>query len=653
MTIAELERAIVAHQRAYDAGAPVISDDEFDALVERLRSRSPDSKVLTMVGFAARFPDSAVKHEPLMLSLGKVYDLPALTKWWKSTNVQGLQRAHGDPRTLAVVQPKLDGIAVSLIYRNGVLQNAATRGDGREGDTIRGLAARLVELPAGIPCAVQEKRELVVRGELVIPKSIFDAEWSDTYATPRNMIAGVASASGRSVSTGVLKGVRFIAYDCFGPGVSARPYSSKYTRLAELGFVIPETVEVRSFDELHVAMTREWDVDFELDGVVAKIEDADLRNKLGETDHHPRWAIAWKYQGLSGTTELVAVEWAVSRSGAIAPVAIMEPVDLGGVTVTRATLHNAATVVDLCPTIGATLQITRRGGVIPHVESVSAPSLQTTKIELPRGCPSCGHTVSWRGVNLVCMNSECRGIWRGQIHHWCKTTGMLGIGPETIDKLVDTCGVAEIADLYTLRVSTLRDAGFGAKQTAIILEEIEKTMVLDAAVFLTALGVAGLGRVAARELADHFDWETLSFRTGTGATKRATKAKIALTTMRPRITRILAYVRIEDPQGLTLGDVAPDSPFAGQLVVFTGALASMDRHEAWDLVRRHGGATHDALTRSTTMLVVGDNASPLQLSKRTKAADYNSRGIAKIALLTETDFLELVKQADDIASRAS
>jgi len=659
MKISELEKVIRTHQRAYDLGEPTITDEAFDILVERLRARAPDSPVLAEVGSGPK-TGNVVVHEPRMLSLGKVYDLPALAKWWKSTNVAKLQR-ESEGATLLHVQPKYDGVAVSLVYENGRLTDAATRGDGEKGDSIIALARRLGELPSGIPLKIKSNQRVLVRGEIAIPRSVFMASWTDTYATPRNMAAGIVSSDPMRYN-GVLKHVRFIAYDTIFLDEPDTTYTRKYEKLSAWGFTIPESREVTTFDELHAAVTMDWSslVDYELDGVVAKIEDPSLRQKLGATDHHPRWATAWKYQGQTGQTTLIGVAWNVSRTGAVTPVAVMEPIELSGVVVTRATLHNAATFVDLGPRVRSVLQVTRRGGVIPHVESVAHPVDKQPAFELPRNCPACGAALGWKGVNLVCSNASaqapvgitiCSGILREQIHYWCKMTGMLGIGPEAVDKLVDSCGVKEIADLYTLKVRTLRDAGFGPKQTALILEEIEKTLVLDAPTFLTALGIASIGRVAARELADAFDWETFKFKTGALEVSRRTQsARSALMLHHGRIEKILAHVRIEDPEGSSMSSAPAGSPFAGQIVVFTGALSSMERPAAWDLVRRFGGQYADSLTRKTTMLVVGDDASPQQLGKRTKAADYNSRGLAKIALLTESDFLALVKQADALTS---
>lgn len=659
---AALAKEIKRHQKLYDRGAPEIEDSEFDALVEELRELEPEHPVLDHLGNASSDLPKLV-HEPQMLSLAKIYDLPALTAWFVRSG--GTRR--GD-REHYLVQPKYDGVALSLKYVGGQLVAAALRGSGKEGDLVTSSIRNVTRssdgsVDIGIPLSVtkdaggllvhDEDFEGVVRGELLMPKSIFAAKYAGTYANPRNLIAGMISRKGY---TPELDDARFIAYDLYTFGNLST--LQKLKRLSDLGFDTGNWAKVDNFDNLHRVVQEDWRGrnDFELDGVVIKVNSALGREKAGATAHHPNWAVAWKYQGESGRTKLVAVEWSVARTGAVTPVAIMQPIELSGVTITRATLHNASTLVDLGLTIDAELVVTRRGGVIPHVESAKPVPGQPI-LEIPDQCPGCQQRLVWsttaagKGADVICRNPKCPAVLRERIRHWCKVTGMLGIGPEFIDRLVSSCGVEDIVGLYTLKTKTLRAAGFGPRQAEMVLEEIEKTLTLTDAKFFEALGIPHVGTVAAERLAREFDWETGAIRAGGGRTLTALQSvKTALSNLTDLITRLLVHIRIEK---FNEGDgySGARTPFTAKAVVFTGKLTDMERTTAQEVVRSYGGLTPAGLTRSVDYLVVGDHAKPNELHKRNKAEEYNRKG-AKIAVISETEFIQMLAEADKAAESA-
>lgn len=638
-----LENSILAHRALYDAGKPEISDEAFDKLVDQLQAVKPNSPALSHLGKATS--GAKITHTTPMLSLDKVYEVPDLARWYQRVSADRL-----------IVQPKYDGLAISLVYFAGKLMAAGTRGDGAEGDDITSTIkwAAQVYPDTGLLQEFEElhDQEAVVRGELLIPLETFKTKYASTYANPRNLVAGLAH---RKAQTAELGDVRFVAYDIHAPSLKTVSLFTKLSILEHLGFETGRWETCKTFDTLHPLVTADWRsrVPFELDGVVVKVDSAEQREKLGETAHHPIWAIAWKYQGESGTTTLRDVEWSLSRTGVITPVAIMDPVELSGASITRATLHNAATFVDFTPRVGAKLVVTRRGGVIPHVESVQNVPLGE-RLVIPTRCPACSSAVAWHGatgskVDIVCTNVEnCSGVRRAQILYWCKTTGMLGIGPETIEKLMEHCGVFSIADLYTLKVKTLRDAGFGPRQAEIILEEVEKTTTLTDTTFLEALGLPGVGVVTAEKIATDFDWETLTLK-GSPVGRRY-KLEASLANLKPEIDKILVRVRVERREAPAVYDGAA-TPFTGKKVVFTGPLSDMERTVAQDLVRSYGGTAPPSLVKDTDFLVVGDRASPSQLSKRSKAESFNKKG-AKIRVISESDFIAMLAEADHIANQS-
>jgi DNA ligase (NAD+) len=637
MSIAELERAVRRHQSLYDAGRPEISDAEFDKLVEDLRFKSGESPVLLEIG--AKVSGVKVRHSVPMLSLGKVYEMPDLQAWAKPMFERGCS---------LLVQPKYDGLALALKYVDGRLVRATTRGDGAEGEDVTGAVqfggVAPLTLNVFMPGDVAGVNE--VRGELLMPIETFEEAFSATYANARNLIAGLI---GRKTDWEPLRAARFVAYDLLSTDTqrAALPMLSKLGLLERFGFNVGKFGTARNRDELRQLVEREWVTPFEIDGLVAKVEDASTRQLLGSTEHHPRWAIAWKYQGQTGKTTLTGVEWEVSRLATITPVVVMEPVELSGVSITRATLHNVVRFRELgVLRVGSELTVTRRGGVIPHIEGVRGGE---GKVQMaPLNCPACGAPTTTQKTTLRCTRGAyCDGARRERILFWCRTTGMLGIGAETVKALFNIDLVRTPIDLYKLDHIGLRRAGLGAGESANILEAIAKTRTLSPAVFLQALGIEKLGRTLSRELAAEIDWETLDIR-HTAAGKRNEVQK-ELRRHEDLIDGLLVHVRLEHTAtmiaALTEGSAAW-SCFAGKKVVFTGALADMDRMVAQALVTEHGGSTPGTLTKETNILVISDSAiaAGTASGKKKKAEAYRAKGLP-IEIISEAEFVKRVAHA--------
>lgn len=636
-TIVELERMVRRNQSLYDAGRPEISDAEFDGIVADLRGRNSQSPVLLEIG--TKVKGDKVTHTWPMLSLGKVYTMPDLQAWAKPLFLRGCS---------LLVQPKYDGLALSLKYMDGRFVRATTRGDGIEGEDVTAAVQFSGVAPLALnvfmPGDVAGVNE--VRGELMMPIETFEETFSASYANARNLIAGFV---GRKTDWEPLREARFVAYDLLSEDAkrAALPMLSKLGLLERFGFNVGKFSSASNREELEQLIQRAWDTPFEIDGLVVKVEDAATREKLGATEHHPRWAIAWKYQGQTGKTTLLDVEWEVSRLGTITPVAVMEPVELSGVSITRATLHNAARFREFDPVRrGSELTVTRRGGVIPHIESMRGGDGKV--LRAPLDCPACGSATVQMGAALrCCQGTRCSGVQRELILFWCRTTGMLGIGEETINTLLGACAVRTPVDLYRLDERAMRLAGFGAGETANVLGAIDKTRKLAPAVFLQALGIEKLGRTLSKELAVKIDWETLDI--GHAAAGKRNEIQKALRAHEDLIDALLVYIRLEHTvtmvAALTEGSKSW-SCFAEKRVVFTGALADMDRVTAQALVTEHGGKTPSSLTQETNLLVISDSAiaAGTASGKKKKAEAYRAKGLP-IEIISETEFVKRVASA--------
>ncbi|MFZ9886650.1 MAG: NAD-dependent DNA ligase LigA [Myxococcota bacterium] len=644
----ELERLVRYHnERYWDANAPEIDDTTFDRLVEALRAARPSSPVLEELGESApttierRF--GAVEHERPMLSLDKCYDDDTLRRW------QG--RLHGG----IAVTPKIDGVACAIRYDGtGRLVLAATRGDGRVGDDVTRNASLIDDIPVQLrPEGVAALHgPIEIRGEVYMRLSRFQERFAEQFANPRNLTAGALKQKDPAASAAY--GLSFYAYDVLG--VELETERAKNELLARLGVPVPETLYLDEGGDLaqgfrHFADRRDA-LDYEIDGVVMKADETAERERLGLTAHHPRWAIAYKLQGESASTRLVEVEWSVGRSGVITPVAVVEPVYVSGVTVTRASLHNAGYLQKLGIRLGARVEIVRRGGVIPHVERVLDASGDT--VARPSECPSCHRTTHVEGDFVFCSHpSDCPDVVRGRVSHFVRVIDVLGFGPKYLAALIDKGLVREPADLYRLTKDQLLSLErMGDLLASRLLTELDGRRRLTVPVFLTALGIEEVGPTVAEAVCDHFGTlatlreasiEQLSGIHGVGPSI-AGSLHAALRQRAGEIDHLLEQVEVVQPSpppetGHTL---------AGKSVVFTGKLALMDRKSAQKRVRDVGGKTPAGVSAELDYLVIGDDGSPLlgegeRSSKHKQAERLQEKG-AEIRILTERDFVKLLDE---------
>ena len=639
MEIPALEAAVQYHNHRYFIlNQPEISDESFDRLVRELERRAPDSAVIDEIGSDLKGTEMGeIHHEPPMLSLDKCYEDEELLSW--------LRDLHSD----LLVTPKIDGIACAIRYgADGKLSLAATRGNGRVGEEITANIRFVADIPQQIAAS-----NIEVRGEVYLCRSIFKKRFAEQFANSRNLAAGAVKQKipGKTADYQL----SFFPYDLLG--TTHPTQGERFQALQELGFPSSDARSIKRDEATRVLreiVAGSGQVDYEIDGVVFKVDDIDEQRQLGSTAHHPRYAIAYKLQGESQTTRLVMVEWSVSRTGAITPVGIVEPVLLSGATITRASLHNVGLVKKKQIRVGATVLVMRRGGVIPNIEGM-VDQEGGQPVEIPGRCPSCGSLTVLEGDFLYCSNRDtCRDAILGELEHFVKIVEIEGFGRKILEQLFETKLVQEAADLFALTVEQILPLErMGETLARKLVEQIRARRRLPLAVFLRALGIDELGRHVAEILAnDYGDLKKIQQLTvddlqtiHTIGPSIAQSVVEGLRQNRERIRRLLKQITI------AYGKRPVAGPLRGKSVVFTGKMATLERKAAQEQIRALGGTTPSQVTKELSYLVVGDEGSALfaggeKGNKLTAAERHNKRG-AKIVIMSERDFLKMVAGFSD------
>lgn len=626
MPVAELEREVRRHNRLYFVEhKPEISDHEFDRLVEELRRRKPDSRVLAEIGSDASSAFKKVRHAASMLSLDKAYDEKTMLAW--------ASKFDGD----IIASPKIDGCAVALKYDGGRLVQAATRGSGAVGEDVTANALHVKDIPQKIAL-----KNVEVRGEIYMPLSVFK-RYKQEFANPRNLAAGAIKQKD-PLKTGEYN-LSFWAYDLLG--ANAKDEVAKRRMLEKNDFPVVEWKLIERdgiqtvFEEY---LKRRESFDYEMDGVVYKANSVVEQERLGVTAHHPRYGIAYKFQGDSGVTILRDVEWGVARTGVITPVGIVDPVELSGAMVSRVSLHNYRLMQKLKLSRGAKVMMTRRGGVIPNLESVVEAG-DEGEIRAPRVCPSCGAPVELRDDFLYCTKpKECVQAKVGELKHFVQTVEIDGLGDVLLEKLYSEGLVTDPSEFYELRADQLLQLErMGDVLADKLVRNIASKRELPLDVFLRSLGIRELGKHSSQILAHEFGTlervlkvskEELSAIHTIGdviadEVVGGVKAKRAL------IDKLLKHVRV-----LHAERKKPGGTLAGKSFLFTGALLAMLRGDAEKLVEEKGGVVAGGVGKSLDYLVVGDGGGAG--SKLDKAKKMQAKG-EKVKILTEAEFLKMTK----------
>ena len=667
MVIREIESAAAAlreqlddwNYRYYVLDDPSVPDAEYDRSLRQLQSLEaanpelirPDSPT-QRVGAKPLAQFQQVRHEVPMLSLENAFNAEDMTDF----NRRLLDRLGGDVDELEYAcEPKLDGIAVSLLYRDGLLERGATRGDGTTGEDITHNVRTIPSIPlrlrgSGFPSLLE------VRGEIYMPKQGFEdlnsrarAAGEKTFVNPRNAAAG----SLRQLDAR-LTALRPLEMCCYSVGrVEGNELPTQHAqvldRLHDWGLRINAESRVVSGIEScnayyeQLALRRDA-LPYDIDGIVFKVNDLGLQEQLGFVSRAPRWAIARKFPAQEEMTRLLAVEFQVGRTGAITPVARLEPVFVGGVTVSNATLHNKDEIERLAVMVGDTVIVRRAGDVIPQVVSVvqSRRPEEADAIAFPTACPVCGSPVEREADEAVvrCMGGLiCAAQQKAAIRHFVsrKAMDVDGLGDKLVDQLVDEGLVESVASLYTLqREQLLALDRMGEKSVDKLIAALGKSRSTTLPRFIFALGIREVGEATALNLARHFgNWEALSQASEEALLRVADVGPVVADHLRKFFDSpaSLAVVHALREAGVHWPDLEPadetEQHLLGQTWVVTGKLERMSRDEAKAHLQALGAKVAGSVSAKTTCLVAGPGAG----SKLSKAEEHGVDVIDEVALL--------------------
>lgn len=634
----ELEETIRHHNRLYfELQKPEISDYEFDRLVERLKKINPHSAVLTEIPSEGSKQLKKVRYTSPMLSLDKCYTDEGLDDW--------ASKFEGD----VIASPKIDGCATELRYnKKGELILGATRGDGYVGEDITANVRKISDIPQKIPLGPPFTRGEVrdgveIRGEIYMRLSIFKKNYKETFANPRNLTAGaIKQKDPRKTEEYQLS---FFGYDVLG--IKLKTEEEKFELLKNFKIPTVDTwlVAKEKMKEAYARFLAEReDHDYETDGVVLKANLISEQERLGYTAHHPRYSIAYKFQGDSGVTTLNDVEWSVARTGVITPVGIVEPVELSGAMVSRVSLHNLGLMKKLGLRKGSQVVMMRRGGVIPNLESVTE-SGHGKPFEAPRTCPSCGSPTEVRDDFLYCTNKKnCRSSKMQELEHFMKVIECDGFGEKLIEKLYTHGFVQDSSDFYTLQKGDLLELErMGETLADKLVGNIQARRELSLDVFLRSLGIRELAKHTSKILLRHYatleklmrvSEEELSAIHTIGPVI-AREVVEGLRRKKPLIEKLLKHVDV----GVVPKGVRQTGPLQGKKFVFTGSLISMERNKAQKLVEEKGGEVLDHVTQDLDYLVVGDGGGAGSKLEKAKKLQLKR---ARVRILSEAEWKKLI-----------
>ncbi len=665
--IEKLKKTINHHRYLYHVrDAPEISDSALDSLKHELKKLedefpdliTPDSPTQRVGGRALK-EFKKITHKVPMLSLEDVFTAEEVEDW----TVRNSKIEPFMSKAELFAELKFDGLAMSLVYQNGVLHGAATRGDGRVGEdvtnnikTVEAVPLRL-ELHGKMPEKFKNKAEKLiergsveVRGEIIITKKDFEkinAEQKKAgrqiFANPRNLAAG----SIRQLDPAVTRARRldFHAYDLLADFGQAK-HSEEHEILSALGFKTDKTARVfKNIDQLlgfHEKISHEREkFEYETDGIVVSVNDNALFQRLGVVGKAPRGAVAFKFAPKEATTIVKDIIVQVGRTGALTPVAVLEPVEIAGVTVSRATLHNADEIKRLDVRIGDTVIVGRAGDVIPDIKK-SIKDLRpknAKEFHMPKFCPVCGRELKQDGVILRCVNAKCPARHRESMYHFVSKGAfdIDGLGPKIIDAFLDKGLIRDAADIFELKEGDIRPLErFGEKSAENIIKAINSKREISLTRFILGLGILHVGEETAIDLSEHFGSieklqkagkEELEAIPNIGA---VVSESVYLWFREERnkdfLARLLKHVKIINPKK------RPKGKLEGKSFVLTGTLESTSRDDAKTKIRELGGKVSENVSKETDFVVVGSEPG----SKYDKARKLG------VKIINEKEFLKML-----------
>jgi DNA ligase (NAD+) len=641
---------------------PSVSDAEFDTLVRELRQIeadnpeliTPESPTQRVGGFASS-DFGEIQHPRPMLSLSNVYDEEELHAW-----AQRAERFAGRTDLVFVSEPKVDGLAVAITYVDGVLDRAATRGNGFVGDDITPNVRAIRAIPVKLrkPKTFEMPQTIEVRGEIYMRRSDFNAlneriseSGGKLFMNPRNAAAGSVRQKNTKITAS--RPLRLFAYQIGYVNGTALPRTHFETLqlMRELGFstsldaIRHDTVE-SIWQRCEFWQDRRDSLDFEIDGMVVKVDDLALQEEIGYVARDPRWATAYKFPAIQRTTKLIDIILRVGRTGTLNPTAVLEPVNIGGVTVSRATLHNEDEIARKDLRIGDTVVVQRAGDVIPQIVKIVETARPEDAIpwSMPDLCPVCGTPVHREPGEAMryCTNAACPAQLRERIHHFVSRAAMdiNGLGEKLADRFVDLDWIKDVSDIYHLNWEDVANLeGLGETSANNLRTSIEASKVQPLWRLIHGLGIRHIGARTAALIADRFG--------SLDAMIAATVEEIADI---PGIGTVVAQSVFDFGQevpkrelverlkaaGLRVAEERTDhgeQPLAGLTIVLTGRLETFTRQVAEEKLRSLGATVSGSVSKKTSIVVAGADAG----SKADKAREL------KVPILDETGLAELIE----------
>ena len=655
-------------RRYYEENRPQVSDAAYDALLRRLKKieaehpewADPASPTKSLgdrpAGPASGF--TTVEHRAPMLSIDNTYSDDELREF----DVRVQKGLKLEPGTLVTytVELKIDGVSLSLTYRDGALERALTRGDGTSGDDVTANVRAIPDIPKKVRAVKGWPEVIEVRGEIYLSRERFmqintkrEEEGLAVFANPRNAAAG--SLKLLESDAAAERGLQFLAH---GVGHVSAPFagSQRELRAAYQKAGFPLQPESRSADgaDAVIRICREWQekrfgLPYETDGMVVKVDSFESQAKLGLTAKSPRYMIAYKFPAAQARTRLLDILVQVGRTGVLTPVAVLEPVELSGSTVARATLHNEDEIERLGLKIGDAVMIEKSGEIIPQIVSVLKEERKgrEKKFTMPSECPVCGSGVRREEgeVAVRCVNAACPAQLKARVLHFAgrKAMDIEGLGDALVDQLVEKGLVKELTDIYRLKTADLEVLErMGEKSADNLVRAIDASRARGLERVLFALGVRHVGERSARELAVHYgSMEKLAQATEVELQQMEEVGPVVAESVRSffaqsssrKLVRALADlgVALEAKTRRTEG-----GPLAGKTLVVTGSLEGYTRDSIHETIRLHGGKTSESVSAKTAYLVAGSDAG----SKLEKAKKLGVR------VLTEKEFNTLIREGD-------
>lgn len=681
MTVKEeiiaLRQQIALAQRAYYVDSnPIMSDVEFDVLFDKLSklesehpefydANSPTAKIGSDID--NELPER--EHSVPVLSLDKCYSAEDMLGWIKRTQDKFPSQIE------LSIEPKIDGSGVVLYYDNGELQYALTRGNGYIGNDITAN----VKTIRNIPLKISYTGKVAVRGEIYITTKDFEEynkNYGDNrYANPRNLASG---CSRRLKSSEVAEcPLRIFVYECFPENQIFSSHLENMIFMKEnglpvnsyFGFFTSQNINEELRDKINRAFPDSTignlknaveyllkfsqirkTLDYDIDGLVIKVNDIALREKLGMTEHHPRWAIAYKFDAPTAQTILKGVTFQVGRGGRITPVALLQPVELAGSVISRATLHNEDYIQMLGINIGDTVNISKRGDVIPAVEEVVEKGENIEPLSFPEKCPSCASILVKDGAHHFCANSECPKKMLGRLQYFAGRSQMNieSLGDKTLEFLFENKMIIQISDIYTFDFwKLLGTEGYGEKKIRNIFQSVEESKKNPFSVVLASLGLKDIGGKAAEILVNNFhsvdkiieaaQKKNLQFFTdidGFGETL----AQSVIDSFNDE--KLLEQIKILKNVGLKFAEDEKNEPetnlfLSGTRWVVTGSFATFKpREKAAELIKKYGGEVLSSVSGKTTHLLCGEEAG----SKLEKARSVGAN------IVDEQTFIKMIEE---------